>query len=510
MNQYDKFNRCLRTVFVAVYTCLPVFCLSQPAFITSEPFIRQKFEMAIAQKDTFPHFVYPVFDSTKLKQNLCHSNTCKRKDARYFEVLAIPHLGAGGLLPEQDLKWQAGAGLVAQFVSEKLVVSIAGMWVWDNASLPVFADSAGLYPGWNINYSRHPNRFTATDFRILYKPVSWFTAEAGYSKHFLGYGIQSLWLSDNAAPYPFVKLSANVWKFEYQQLYTMLRDFNYPVSYQLQNKYASTHFLIYRPTKHFDIQLFESVVWRSSDSLVYRNFDVNYINPVIFFRPVEYQLSDPSPDNVLMGAGCSYRFHNNFMLYSQLMMDEFNLNELRSGKQWWANKQALQAGLKWYFPFGNKNWMVQTEYNYVRPYTYSHDNSLKNYGHQGLPLAHPEGANFRELIIKTTWQKGKLGIMASWSYISTGTDTSAASFGKDIYKPYTLRVSDYHIKTSQGNSLKLMFFYIETDYRLSDHNNISLFSRYEWSYGRQKHVNEFTHFVFLGITGRFFPMKYPR
>ena len=56
---------------------------------------------------------------------------------------------------------------------------------------------------------------------------------------------------------------------------------------------------------------------------------------------------------------------------------------------------GIQLGAKYIDAFGIKNLDLQLEYNRVRPFTYSHRDSVANYTHYNQPLAHPLGANFR-------------------------------------------------------------------------------------------------------------------
>jgi hypothetical protein len=96
-----------------------------------------------------------------------------------------------------------------------------------------------------------------------------------------------------------------------------------------------------------------------------------------------------------------WNFLKRFQLYGQLMLDEFVFSELVTNNQgWWANKYGIQAGLKYIDAFGIDHLDLQAEYNQVRPYTYTHRDSSAYYAHYDTPLAHPLGANFKELIFK--------------------------------------------------------------------------------------------------------------
>jgi hypothetical protein len=80
---------------------------------------------------------------------------------------------------------------------------------------------------------------------------------------------------------------------------------------------------------------------------------------------------------------------------------------------------------------------LQVEYNTVRPYTYSDNWSVNNYAHYNLPLAHPMGANFRELIgvanyrvIKKIYLTGKI------FYTQQGLNQNGVNYGANIFQPY--------------------------------------------------------------------------
>ncbi len=75
--------------------------------------------------------------------------------------------------------------------------------------------------------------------------------------------------------------------------------------------------------------MFEAIIFENRDTLGRKfTYDVNYLNPVIFYRPVEYSIG--SGDNVLMGLNFKYKIFNNHLLYGQFVIDEFLLKEIRA------------------------------------------------------------------------------------------------------------------------------------------------------------------------------------
>jgi hypothetical protein len=235
------------------------------------------------------------------------------------------------------------------------------------------------------------------------------------------------------------------------------------VKQNFRNKYGTFHYLSYNITKHFNIGIFENVVWRGTDTNQVRNFDVNYLNPVIFFRPVEYSVG--SSDNSFIGINMNATLFRRLKIYGQLGLDEFYLREIRSNRGWWANKQGWQVGGKWIRALGIKGLELQGEYNQVRPYTYSHGAPDQNYAHYGMPLAHPLGANFKELLGFLTYRKGRGGFSIQLMMARSGRDsTTKSNVGQNIFLSYNTRPFDYGHYTTQGvltkiNQAHFRFFY---------------------------------------------------
>lgn len=286
---------------------------------------------------------------------------------------------------------------------------------------------------------------------VSYTPAKYFNMQLGHGKNFVGDGYRSLLLSDNAFNYPYLKLTANVWRIKYSIIYAQFQDIRTATApnQAFAKKYGVFHYIDIIPHKRLSIGLFESVVWEAQDSTGRnRGFDVNYLNPLIFFRPVEYSVG--SPDNVVIGINLKYNFLKNQVLYGQIILDEFYTKEFFARNGWWANKQGFQLGFKSFNLFGAKNLNFQTEFNYVRPYTYTHFTQIQNYGHFNQPLAHPLGANFYESVSFLRYRYSRWWFEGQLLFARYGTDGNGDNFGGDIYKPYTTRNYEYGNKVGQG------------------------------------------------------------
>jgi hypothetical protein len=59
---------------------------------------------------------------------------------------------------------------------------------------------------------------------VTYTASKYFSAQLASDKNFIGDGYRSLLLSDNAFSYPFLKLTADVWRIKYTVLYAQFMD----------------------------------------------------------------------------------------------------------------------------------------------------------------------------------------------------------------------------------------------------------------------------------------------
>lgn len=273
-----------------------------------------------------------------------------------------------------------------------------------------------------------------------YKAGDYFHLTLGKGRHFIGEGYRSLLLSDEATGYPFLKITTTAWHFRYVNLFTLMRHtpvtgIDYPGP---GKKFASIHYLSWNISKRVNAGFFEAIIWQDGDPDYPRGFDISYINPVIFLRPVEYGLG--SPDNALMGAALNAKVGRGTLLYAQVILDEFLLGHVRAGDGWYGNKQGVQAGVLGHEVLGVGGLSLRAEVNYARPFMYIHSDPRQNYAHQGQALAHPYGAGFVEVLLQGEWRKGPWLVenVLSWSLM--GQDTvGGANYGNNIFLPDNTR-----------------------------------------------------------------------
>ena len=320
---------------------------------------------------------------------------------------------------------------------------------------------------------------------ISYKINDYMIISAGNQKNKFGDGYRSLWLSEYAPTYPFLKLESTFWKVKYVNLWS-LHDDRHSSGFS-KKKWASSHLLSYNVNKWLNLSLFESVIWQDKDTLVNRGLDINYLNPFIFFRPVEYGIG--SADNSILGAGLKWSFSNNIIGYSSIILDEFLLSELRDQSGWWGNKYGAQFGIKLFDLFKKDGLYTIAEYNLVRPYTYSHMSSKQNYGHKNHSLAHPLESNFKEFLMITGFQKNNLDFSFQFHSQLFGLDSSGINFGGNMFNSYVNRNGDMGQFIGQGNLIRQNIFIFQLSYLLASQTNTKIFVQYNY---RQTHQDRNT------------------
>ncbi len=287
----------------------------------------------------------------------------------------------------------------------------------------------------------------------------------GYDKNFIGNGHRSLFLSDFGNNSLFLKLNTRIWKFNYQNIFMELQNADAGVGDRLiGKKYAAMHHLDVNVTKWLNIGLFEGVIFGRQN-----RFDFAYLNPVIFYRSIEQQ--NGSFDNSVAGLDMKANLGGSFQVYGQLLLDEFKLSEIRARDGWWANKYGIQLGAKYIDAFRIKNLDLQLEYNSVRPFTYSHRDSVANYTHYNQPLAHPLMANFREVIGSLRYQPApKWYVNARAIVYKQGRDSSSVSYGSNIFLPSIppYRTSDYGFEIGSGWQTNVLYASLVLSYELRE------------------------------------------
>lgn len=336
-----------------------------------------------------------------------------------------------------------------------------------------------IIPGWGIakKFKTDSYDYPLATGHVSYTPSKYFNLQLGHGKIFIGDGYRSLFSSDNASPYPFFKINTTFWKLKYTNTWTSLRDVRDEVTENgsYRTKYMANHYLSYNITKRLNLGFFESVLWQNDND---RGFDFNYLNPVIFYHSIEFSTGSRG-GNALIGLSAKYKVNDRVNVYGQFIIDEFSSKDVFSGNGSYKNKTGYQIGLKYYDAFGLKNLYLQTEYNRVRPYTYSHNKIVLNYGHNNQALAHTLGANFSEFIALARYHQGRFygdaKIIVAKRGFDFNTPEDSSFYGGDIYRSEYDRVSDLGNKVGQGNTTNFLHTELQAGYLINPATSLKVY-----------------------------------
>ncbi len=373
----------------------------------------------------------------------------------------------------------------------------------------------GRYPGYvenymllrevnpGLGYARFDGRgFSSWDFSgyVSYSPLEPFNIQAGVGKNFWGEGIRSLWLSDQSTSYPFLKITTTIWNIKYVNLFNVMYDIrgsggDYS---EFALKYSSMHLLSWNISKRVNVSLWESVIWQNRDNDNLRGFDVNYLNPIIFYRPVEF--SQGSSDRVTIGLNFSVKVGSNTKLFTQIAVDEFLLDSLRSGNGWFGNKQALQVGGKSFDAFGVEGLDIRGEFNLIRPFFYQHVSVKQNHAHYNEPLAHGLGNNLYEAILSGRFRRNRWVFDARVLVARYGQDTDSLNLGGDIFRSDVdppRPESGHHI--AQGVQHLLVSTELRAGFIIDQHLGLRLEAAYIPRYLIVEGATQYNHFIQVGL-----------
>ena len=173
------------------------------------------------------------------------------------------------------------------------------------------------------------------------------------------------------------------------------------------------------------------------------------------------------------------------------MLDDFNFKEIKEHHDTWNNKYAIQIGAKGYV--GKFSYLL--EYNYIRPYIYSHDRPINSYTMYGQPLANPYGANMKEAVVNIKYYTERFDFDVLVDCVKRGMDFDIYSYGNNVLRPYTSRHHDTGNVVGQGVGLKIYNVSLDARWKPVALRNFCVFARL----GVQ-HSNDFNNtFAMIGI-----------
>ena len=460
--------------------------------------VQDRFNLQYLKNDNFEFSLDP---NSKSKKQIKNTGLFKYKAAMYavlipdFELIVNPVIYLRG---EYDTKRN---DRLPYFVNRG--ISIRGRIGKNFSFFTETAEEIQSLNGWNLEYYKQYNVLAGQNFintntykpndkylfsywnasgYVAYQASKYVDMQFGHGKNFIGNGYRSLMRSDFSTNNLFLRVNTRIWKINYTNIYGYLYDytpFATRSSIIKRHYYATTHASI-NITKKLNIGLFETTVFQRDSGHESRGYDLQYLNPVMFYNAVDNTLN--SPDKNILGLDFKYNFAKRFQLYGQFVLSEMNINKRLTTVGWWGNKEAYQIGLKCIDLFNVSNLDLQLEYNQARPYSYTSFNPKNAYVNYNQSMAHPLGANFREGLIIVKYQPTeKLFINTLFSFSHFGNDTNGSNWGRNISLSYDSRIKEFGNYIGQGVKTNLLIIAPTISYMLK-HN---LFAELQISYRNQ-------------------------
>jgi len=347
---------------------------------------------------------------------------------------------------------------------------------------------------------------------LTYDFSDYFQTTLAYDKNHIGDGYRSLLLSDFSSNYTHLKFTGTIGNVHYTSIWAYMTDPKNPRIDSLDSggrfgdgiKWGAFQYLDYNATNRLSVGFFQAVTWANRNQAGYRGFDFNYANPAIFLRPVESNNST-SPDKMFLGLNAKYKVLRNVTAYGQFLLGEFTAKEFFGGNGYAHNKWGTQIGVRGFDVFNVKNLNFLGEYNVVRPYTYQHFVSISNYSNHGEPLAHPRGANFKELVGIANYSWNRFDFAVQGVYSRYGTDPEeGTNMGGDIFQSYRTIPNMHGNFIGQGVKNDLFYADAKAAYVLNPKYNLRFELGYTQRYNRVEKVGTQKSGVFtVGLRSTF-------
>lgn len=330
----------------------------------------------------------------------------------------------------------------------------------NQARFPTHIDSAakriGGIPGQGFSKNVETSRFDWMNATVnmTYEVNPALRMTLAYDKMHIGDGYRSVLMSESPYNFAHAHVSGKVKKFQYNSVWgTMLDRYN-PRTYAGDTaafttrlgegiKFAAFQYVDYLASDNFTVGLFHSLIWAQSDA------------------------SHDGGANGGLGLNVKYRPFPKWIVYGQLYADQLSKFNFNKDKD---RRTAYQLGLKTHDLFQVDRLNITFEFNQAAPYTYQHPNNRINYSNNGESIAHPNGANFREVLGILTYRWKQFDFYGQSMFSRYGVDPSASTnVGHDILRS---DMSDAAFRIGRGDLRNLFYNEIRAAYILNPRYNL--------------------------------------
>lgn len=214
----------------------------------------------------------------------------------------------------------------------------------------------------------------------------------GRSRFFWGPTRINLSLSESVNPLDLFSVRYMAGRLQFAFLFARLDNsrpdgtdsLRFPTRTFSDNRYLAGHRLDLKLHRRVRIGLFETVIFGGEG----RPPELAYLNPLHFFHAV--QLNEKTDDNTILGADISCLLGRGIMAYSQLLIDDFQIDKKTQGDQE-PDQYGLMAGVMTTGRLGTLYPDIKAEYVRITNRTYHQRDPRNRYLYRGHVLGHPLG-----------------------------------------------------------------------------------------------------------------------
>ena len=225
---------------------------------------------------------------------------------------------------------------------------------------------------------------------------------------FVGSGHRSMLWSDNSVGAMNLRVNyrfSDKWKLQFVRMrgLNLLRrpnPTNGEAYYETTSLSIAT--LYFQPNKKLTIGLFEGGKWFRGDSASQKSIPALYFLPLPGAATLQ-AATKANSDNALLGVDLR-AWVGKHTVYGQ-----FALNPAEN------NSMVYQVGVRLY-PAKNPFIQAQIEYNHADNNAYMSSVSRLNFSNYNLPIAHPSGNAFDEVVLRLLWEKGHWFVQSQTNY----------------------------------------------------------------------------------------------
>ncbi len=327
--------------------------------------------------------------------------------------------------------------------------------------------------GSNRAFKTWGSDFAYATGNVSIDPTKTFNIKLGHGKNFIGDGYRSLMISDNSHSYPYLRLTKTHKKWQYTNILSNYQMFVLPYDTKhkvFARKYSSTNFLNWIISDRLHLGFFETVLWKTAYAKSDNYIDVNFFNPLIFFRTFQYGLDHSN--NVISGINLKLKISRGVQAYGQFIVDDI---KLKPDTNIFKNKTGYQVGIKFFDFLSVKNLYLQAEYNSVKPYTYSHEEQYQSYTNFNQEIAHPLGANFNEFIAMLNYNYRNFFIELKLNSAKTSTDTLDVNYGSNVFNSFNDITYNDDLSIGRGVETSIIHKGFKLGYLINKNTNLHLF-----------------------------------